>query len=364
MNEEQNHRRLTFDNYNTTITSTRTDVITGYYMVPSTGRYYIEIIELLCNDFPFEKNPNSNCLEDALNNHLTAPDTFIDVTITSNTMLTKTTTKDLFSSLASSAMPPVGFWKWNNSVTDPVPLTTRYQGQNCRKSREKRCLDNASMDRFKPYAFEWYDPEMNAVADTLFTDFNETFHLCIAGYSHSRALVDQLHSWVVDRFNFTNLKVHILQSKYPKEMKTEIVRAANCNISIVGLGQHPASAGQSFPKYYDELQDGILFWKELGVKMAFRKIHYNPLGDIIAQCPPQDGRSPVLIDGYNEIIRSLARKNNITFIDTGSVMDPMWDSASDWCHYKGLEGRMEALYILQEVFRMNKNNIQGWQEPY
>ena len=150
-------------------------------------------------------------------------------------------------------------------------------------------------------------------------------------------------------------------------LRDQFVRKAlGCNITIVGLGQWSAGKkprkvvpATTFPEYMKSLKTGITHWKALGIKMVLRKMHYNPLGDIKTQCPPQDHRSPPVIDGYNEIVQSLARKHNITYIDTGDVMDPMWDSAGDYCHYRGLEGRTEALYILQEIFRCYKDSIQG-----
>ena len=368
VHDELNHRRLIFDN------TTRTDIITGYYILPSTGRYSIEIIGLLCNDFPFDQDFNPICLEDADHNHLTAPDAFIDVMTTSDALLTDAaaSTKPLVSTFPPTARKPFGFWKWNNATIDPVPLTTRYQGQNCRKSVEKRCLESGSLERFKPYSFQWSDPDMSTLSyhdnDKIKADSNQTLHICAAGNSHSRELVVHFNYWI-DRFNITNVSTGQLTMSYPRDMKYRFgKKAVNCNITIVGLGQWSAGKkprkvipATTLPEYYKELQNGILNWKSLGVKMALRKIHYNPLGDISTQCPPIDWRSPPVIDGYNEIVQTLAEKHNIPYIDAGAVMDPMWDSASDYCHYRGLEGRTEALYILQEVFRMKKNNIQGWQ---
>lgn len=68
-----------------------------------------------------------------------------------------------------------------------------------------------------------------------------------------------------------------------------------------------------------------------------------------------------MIDGYNEISRSLAQKHNITYLDTGSLMDPMWDSPGDFCHYRGLEGRTEALFLLENVLPMNVKH--NWIKP-
>ena len=364
----QNRRQLTFDN------NTRTDVITGHYLVPSQGRYYIEIIGLLCNDFPFDVDFNPICLEDVDHNHLTEAGSFIDVTtgpVTRNITASEVNSPS-GNMLLNARKEPVGYWKWTNSTLDPVPMTTRYQGQNCRgqdNSKEDRCMTSGSLDRFKPYIFEWSDIEMNILKNIPeLNTSNETYHICAAGNSHSRELVVHFNYWL-NLFNISNVKAWQLTMSYPADMRRHgqmAKKAIGCNITIVGLGQWSAGKkprlvvpATTLPEYLESLERGILNWKALGIKMILRKIHYNPLGDLISQCPPTDRRSPPVIDGYNEIVESLAQKHNITYIDTGDVMDPMWDSAGDYCHYRGLEGSTEALYILQEIFRSYKSCIHG-----
>ena len=86
----------------------------------------------------------------------------------------------------------------------------------------------------------------------------------------------------------------------------------------------------------------------------FRKVHYNPLGDLIIACSPLDYLYPSVIDGYNEITGKLSREYNITLIDTIIVMGPMWDLAKDWCHYRVESVRVEAFYILRQIFNIMK----------
>ena len=147
-----------------------------------------------------------------------------------------------------------------------------------------------------------------------------------------------------------------VKMRRPHEMKEfNKTSAVDCNIIIVGFGQW--SAGQrpltTFPSYQKDLEEGILAWKSSNINFVIRKSHYNALGDSKNTCPARDWRSPPVIDGYNEISRSLAQKHNITYLDTGSLMDPMWDSSGDFCHYEGLEGRTEALFLLKKVLQMN-----------
>jgi hypothetical protein len=148
---------------------------------------------------------------------------------------------------------------------------------------------------------------------------------------------------------------------YPHEMRWiwQTRKALGCDLAIVGLGQWPAgkkprnpnAPATILPQYMNDLNSGVQRWRQYGIKLALRKIHYNPLGDLITQCPPLDHRSPPVIDGYNEIVQYVAKKYNVTFIDTSDVMDVMWDSAEDYCHYKGLQGRTEALLILHEALK-------------
>jgi hypothetical protein len=83
-----------------------------------------------------------------------------------------------------------------------------------------------------------------------------------------------------------------------------------------------------------------------------RSMNYNPLGGLIASCPPTDWRSPVVVDGYNTILRRLAKSFNITYIDSTFIVGPMWDSAPDWCHYKNEVGHRMAAYIVARVLNL------------
>ena len=61
---------------------TTTNKIIGYYSVPIKGKYYIEIIGLLCNDFPYHANFRNICLENVEYNHLTSSSASIEVSTT------------------------------------------------------------------------------------------------------------------------------------------------------------------------------------------------------------------------------------------------------------------------------------------
>jgi hypothetical protein len=180
-------------------------------------------------------------------------------------------------------------------------------------------------------------------------DTKDELNLCLMGWSHTRKMMVQFQS-ILPRGIINQIwhKIH-----FPAELTMEFgkkVWKSNCTFAIVGVGQWAASKGVTFPDYYKQMDSGMQILESLGINVVLR--NYNPLGDVISQCPPGDRRSPVVIDEYNEILRNLARKHNVSFIDTGDMMDPMWDAASDYCHYTNLEARMEAFYIIQEILRM------------
>jgi hypothetical protein len=89
-----------------------------------------------------------------------------------------------------------------------------------------------------------------------------------------------------------------------------------------------------------------------GLTIYLRSINYNPLGGIIASCPPTDWRSPMVIDGYNAILKRLAAEFHLPFIDSTFIVGPLWDSAPDWCYYQNNVGDQMAIYILARVLNL------------
>ena len=115
--------------------------VIGHYRVPKQGRYYLEIISILCNDFEFDTDFENICLEDPVSHRITDDSAFIDVT--------------------AAQKHHRGYWDWFNQTTkkERSPLFTRYQPVNCRVSdyEEARCGASAALDRFAPYQFVWND---------------------------------------------------------------------------------------------------------------------------------------------------------------------------------------------------------------
>mmetsp|Transcript_7564 Transcript_7564/g.8660 ORF Transcript_7564/g.8660 Transcript_7564/m.8660 type:complete len:297 (+) Transcript_7564:203-1093(+) len=247
---------------------------------------------------------------------------------------------------------------------------------------------------FKPYTFEWTNPNSNPETkilqhinnykkkkndngnhkigdnnstsstspnnNTSSTSTSDRTVVCFAGQSHSRVMHEHTAYWL-DYFNISNTTIipYHLALNYPRDLRARYAmrKAKNwCNITLAGFGQW--SAGREprkvipatpLPEYYLEYETSIKAYLQHNISLMIRKTHYNPLGDLKNTCPPTDWRNPPAIDGYNEITRTLAKKYNISYLDSGFIMDTMWDSASDYCHYKGLEGRIEALYYLEKI---------------
>ena len=335
------------------------DVITGYYHLPAKGRYFVDIIGLYCNDFPFDYDFNEACLENVDHNRLAVSGAYVDVLTASQNFQNLTIFN---SSLATNAAAEVsGYWKWSSATVEPVPLMTRYQRQNCRRTPNKDvCMETAGVERFEPYTFEWLDKSQQSdLKNYAFRvkngTGNETFQLCTAGNSHALYLRDHFLTWI-DEFNMTNIEAKVVKMSYPRQMMSRIGNAQSCNAVIVGFGQWSAAGRKmpatTFPNYYNEYKGGIDSWLKRKINVVIRKTHYNPLGDEKNTCPPTDWRTPSVIDTYNEIARRIAKECNVPFLDAGYVMDPMWDSAHDFCHFGKPAGKMEALYFLRKIIDM------------
>ncbi len=261
----------TFTNTNTnTNTNTITDTlvvekIVGRYNVPSSGRYYVEVIGIMCNHRFHIKGDDfrESCLVQPSHHRLTADGAYIDIDIdidvdvdidnnTDNNVLNKQMSNSTGTSIE-------GYWKWNETNDDttnshqqqqqiqlqlqdqqqqptqqPPPLYTRYQPLFCRGDENKtlsRCIDNIDISRYDPYQFEFH-PDLksriersiassslspmtwpSAAADggntTEIVMANTT--VCIVGFSHTRHMVDSMRS--VLYYQNSNIQVQWVKAK-------------------------------------------------------------------------------------------------------------------------------------------------------
>jgi len=357
---------------NTTVSgnnATTTDIpmvhqMVGRYSVPSRGRYFIEVIGLFCNGPQWNQSFQKTCMEDPTRHRITQDTAFISVT----------TVSSLSSELA------FGHWKWSpptinqtklSNLTDhdnedprnQPPLLTRYQPQNCRTSldlKTDRCRIPMSLDRFTPYQFDDNDAA-GRVRSQLSQWGNKTVLLCFVGLSHSRELAREVGLWLSE-WNATNIQAISMDAQFPRLVNPRRIASRRCTATVVASGQWSAGLKPSggkyrgmgptgFPEYEDEVMNMVARLKKRKLTNLFlRSIHYNALGDIKTTCPPQDWRSPPVIDAYNDILVDLTTSRKVPFIDTNFIVGPMWDISADLCHYKNDRvARAEALYVLSRI---------------
>jgi hypothetical protein len=197
-------------------------ILRGTYSVPTVGRYFIEILGMLCQSFTTLEDDYSNiCLDDpGTTGRLTDVDAVIDVVKT-----------------APAHHQAVGYWQWsrsskNDSDSDsdslPVaPLQTRYQPQDCRPKRRnwnsnqftERCTNATSLDRFDPYQFVWTKTthaEMTLRNHDSSKQKDDEW-ICLIGASHSKLMRTQFYQWL-GHFKITNVKIEHLDVKIPSDL--------------------------------------------------------------------------------------------------------------------------------------------------
>jgi hypothetical protein len=176
----------------------KTTFVEGYYHVPTTGSYFLEIIVILCNkyddnlllqaqqyvhsnqsdeaDAAFERERQyikQFCLEPAMQNRLTAYNTSIEVAVASraveggNSLLDKHRVERRSDGEGYLSRRVGGFWERNKSFTQQhttdQTLYTRYEALECWTSDVDGTSDDdamcdhpaASTKQFEPYRFSW-----------------------------------------------------------------------------------------------------------------------------------------------------------------------------------------------------------------
>jgi len=345
---------------NTTTTSDIIDKLIGKFNVPGPGRYFIEIIGMLCNRFDLNDDFKDICVENPINHRLTANDSTINIHL-----------YDIHNKATNQSViynDIVGHWMLNQQSNDSiVPLYTRFQPLSCRKSEEKempRCDDAMNHTRYDNYEFQFTDHLMNSIENSVFNaSVTPNTTICSVGFSHSRVLNQHLKR---ELRNFQIIKKQKIKgsvefehvkAKFPKDINPSLLlenqATMKCTDLIVAVGQWSGYKHVSFPIYQKEMENAISNLldakSKIGYRIFLRSIHYQPLGDWSGSCPNKDWRHPFVIDGYNNILRGLSRKYDLPFIDTNFVVSPMWDHSWDWCHLDPAVGSPESLYILAKV---------------
>jgi len=163
---------------------------------------------------------------------------------------------------------------------------------------------------------------------------------------------------------YTSAHVHVnytqilYTSKATDELLTAVQQNGMCDKVILSVGQWSASYIGGRPALYRQYRKGMSAMLRRVLKyypresVFVRSMHYLPVMKTTAVCPPEDWRTPPVIDGYNSIVRSLTEELEIGFIDTKFMMEPMWDSSEDWNHYLNKAGDYETLYVAAKVLEV------------
>mmetsp|Transcript_13733 Transcript_13733/g.20703 ORF Transcript_13733/g.20703 Transcript_13733/m.20703 type:complete len:477 (+) Transcript_13733:131-1561(+) len=331
--------------------------LVGHYNVPSKGKYYLEIIGLLCNDLSWDGEYKHVCLEDP--SYMKLTDDWAHIYVDSLGANENTLDRDVV----------IGHWKMSNKVVS-MPLQTRYQPEGCRGNKDERCFLPMSKDRFDPYQFEFQNQNTTFLIQDRVMAANEANHnilLCFVGLSHAREMAAAVNLWL-QKWNTSNINAVSVDAQFPRLVNRQFIQSKiigrKCTRTVIAAGQWsvgrtpPGSkyAGlppTQFPQYRDEIHNMIVDLQASDANGIFlRSIHYNSLGDVKLTCPPQDWRHPAVIDQLNMIIKNLTQSMGVQFIDTSQIIGPMWDTAGDFCHYRNDDvSSSEALYMLGRLIQ-------------
>lgn len=218
-----------------TMSSTEQDLfLIGYYNVPSSGTYYIEIIVTMCQQIGMDTDATNVCLVDPAYHRITLDGATIDAELNDKT------NRDRFD---------IGFWY--NSVEHPSvikPLYTRYQPQNCRGSNATldHCHRHTDITKFQPYDFQWNQPF--TLSEHL---KDKDGRICFVGASHSRVMMrfagglsgaQHIHMVHVDNRYVANLT----ESKFGDMLK--------CRNVVIVVGQWDAGRHGGRPTPFPEFK--------------------------------------------------------------------------------------------------------------
>jgi len=312
----------------------------GKYVVPVPGTYFVEIIVLSC--WKLYQNTSfslvmDSCIEDTRRHRITAPNASIEI-----------------SRWSPHPEHKLGFWTLKPGV-QAHPLRTRVQPNGCVLplcDLSEFVTNNVPLD---DYTFEYQagreGPSGSSdgfeVKDSGSVD-KINRKLCFIGASHARATVEMLN----------NVNIIHVDTKWPRELTLAGYTSLdnNCSHAVIGIGQWPAGWPElkpmAFSAYREEMREGMINFTNIvnGSMMTMvRSEHENPLGNVISSCPPRDWRNPEVVRIYNEILAELCRDLRIPFLDTTSIISPLWDTADDWCHYTNQVGLEEATYLAHSL---------------
>lgn len=348
-----------------------TSIMEGTYKANMPGQYFLEIVAVFCDDFFYdlsniddgadrpintteqsamEVNFKGTCVEDSSHQRITAINASIWVNEAASAFGER------------SRQNLQGYWQRSSDYSaDAIqPLFTRHQPHACVRNSSAPCQVVTEVERFQPYDFKWSTPYTHLHNTTSLAQETQTT-VCFLGYSHSRKLwlaAEQLNLTLANRK--INVSTGWIRGKFPWQVKGEVYEplVQGCHKLVVAVGQWPASEKRGSPTllstYYNQTRkmfSSLKASKNITSQMEIyaRPIHYNPLGFLQTICPPQNWRSPLVIDGYNKVIKRVCAELDVPYIDVNFVLAPLWDHASDWCHLDSKVQTAELMYILASV---------------
>ena len=352
-------------------------VISGTYHVPVSGQYKVEIMALYCRDFlhnmhtigdtivrekePWDFDFEQTCMEDPINFQLTSQDAMIQVNNYAVAKFMKNTEVDT-----------VGYWKnlkMDDTIMDRDELSFSMNAKKI-SSEEPISDDNSQLN---DYIFE-YQSALSLGTKLSPTVVKET-KICLVGPSHTH---EQLYKGMEDlldsTFTATNLTLNWYKLENPKDVTRDyalnLVEQQRCQ-KILLAGVTPWSADSEdgsatgspiLVRDYHHIVDKMLrnfvevrgklpsIVGSLPLELYITSLHYFPMDARFTSCPPIDWRSPPVIDGYNIAVSKACdqlggQANNITFLDTGFLVDPVWHQDSTVSKLSLAASNAEALYV-------------------
>ena len=351
-------------------------VISGTYTLPVSGQYEVDIQALYCRDFLHnmhsgrliqEKSPwdfndfDGACMEDPVHRQLTGQNAVIQVNHHAVPSFLQN----------SKGSQSVGYWKHpkvqdktdGSSPSPPSFLDVDCQGANPQVLCE-RDSSTPTPIQLEDYVFDYQSALL--LEKKLSPAVVQETHVCLVGPAQSRThLYKGMEDLLDNSMPATNLTLSWFKLENPRDVTKEfalnLVDQQQCE-KIVLAGVAPwqeeeeedarsdssswmdSSTGPTSVREYYHIMDTMLH-NFLSIRDTFLStndarfmelyvisLHYIPLDERFSTCPPMDWRSPPVIDGYNVAISKVCNElgghaNNITFLDTGFLVDPLWDTA-------------------------------------
>jgi len=219
--------------------------------------------------------------------------------------------------------------------------------------------------------------------------------VCFLGASHSRELTSMcnvilkttreiaerqnLESPLLDGFYCRHIDVKYPVFEWAKGGEIVNVGRFGCTHVVVGLFQWYFSyenrrrPNLTFSEWKSGMTETVQLFQSLDQssirKVWLRSAHPNGFTKKHWRHPPLDFRTPVNSKLATQIMQEIVnelettskneskRLPSISLMDTDVVMDPVWENAQDWSHYKGQFAEAETKFILSAI--VNDDRLQS-----